>query len=322
MLESPRPEIALRVAAVRALTPQVKSFELVAADGGELPAFSAGAHIDVRVAPDLVRSYSLIDRPGRRDRYRIAVLREPAGSGGSARMHDTVRAGDVLAASPPENRFEIDEGGDEHVLIAGGIGIAPLLAIGERLLELGADFRLHYCTRTRADAAFGELVEERFGERVRFHHTGGDPARRIDVVELLRVRPPGTHVYVCGPRPMIDAARKAAQHWPIGTVHFELFGTGSDPTGFGENRPFEIELARSGKTLIVPADRSILDVLAANGIRVKSVCKDGFCGTCTVRLVSGKVDHRDGVLDEEQRAVSLQVCVSRAQPGERLVLKL
>jgi ferredoxin-NADP reductase len=312
------------VRSVRPVAPRITAFELVDPSGAQLPPFTAGSHVDVHLPNGLSRSYSLVNDSRERDRYEIAVLREEAGGGGSVWMHDNVRAGDTLEISAPANRFEIDEGGDHNILIAGGIGITPLLSMAARFDELGIDFTLYTCTRSREETAYADHMLERFGERVRFHHDGGLRERSLDVVELLRVRPPGTHVYVCGPPGLIAAVRAAAREWPQGTVHFELFGPLHAAGGAAqENRPFDVHLRRRNVTLHIPADKSILDVLTANGVRVRTVCNDGFCGTCTTRYVSGAVDHRDGVLGEDERAGLLQVCVSRAQAGsDVLVLDL
>jgi ferredoxin-NADP reductase len=238
-------------------------------------------------------------------------------------VHESLAPGQVLSISAPQNRFEIDEGGDHNILIAGGIGITPILSMAERFDELEIDYRLIYCTRSREDGAFCARIEERHGPRATLHHDGGLRERSLDVDALLRVREPGTHVYVCGPPGLIAAVRNAAREWPQGTVHFELFGAVRAGAGSAaENQPFDVHLKRRNVTLHVPADRSILDVLAANDIRVRTVCRDGFCGTCTTRYVAGNVEHRDGVLDEEGRKSLIQVCVSRALPGDTLVLDL
>jgi ferredoxin-NADP reductase len=311
------------VRSVDRVAPRIVSLELADPTGEALPEFSAGAHVDVTLPNGLVRSYSLLNDSRERNRYQIAVLREEAGGGGSAFIHENVHVGDLLSISAPANRFEIDEGGDHNILIAGGIGITPVLSMAHRLDELGIDFRLYYCTRTRAEAAFVEHLEERFGERVIAHHGEGASEQRLDVEQLLRVREPGTHVYVCGPPGLISAVRTAAKDWPQGTVHFELFGAvRADAGANAENKAFDVHLRRRNMTLHIPAERSILDVLTENGVRVRTVCNDGFCGTCTTRYVAGNVDHRDGVLDEEGRKSLIQVCVSRALPGDTLVLDL
>jgi vanillate O-demethylase ferredoxin subunit len=313
----------LVVRSVKAVTPRITSYELADPAGAELPAFTAGAHVDVTLPNGLVRSYSLLNDSRERNRYAIAVLREEAGGGGSAWMHDNVKVGDTLSTGAPANRFEIDEGGDHNFLIAGGIGITPILSMAERLDELGIDFTLYYCTRTRAETAFLEHLEERFGERVILHHDEGVREQSLDVANLLMHRAPGTHVYVCGPPGLIQGVRDAAKHWPGGTVHFELFGAVRAGTGANaENGPFDVHLKRRNVTYHIPADKSILDVLTADGIKIRTVCNDGFCGTCTTRYVAGNVEHRDGVLDEEGRKNLIQVCVSRALPGDMLVLDL
>ena len=315
--------IPVVVAESHACTARVTSFALHHADGGELPAFSAGSHIEVHLPNGLVRSYSLLNDSRERDRYQIAVLREPGGTGGSAWLHDNLRAGDRLSITPPANRFEIDEGGDEHILIAGGIGITPIMSMAHRLTELALPFRLYYCARASDDAAFVDEVHEHFGERVTMHYDGGNPANNLDLIGLLRDRAPGSHVYVCGPRGLISATRAAARDWPRGTVHFELFGTGVAAGALGnDDQPFDVRLKRRGTTVHVPAKTSLLDALGDAGVRVTAVCREGFCGTCTTRYVAGGVEHRDGVLDDEERRSVLQVCVSRARPGDTLVLDL
>jgi vanillate O-demethylase ferredoxin subunit len=227
----------LLVRHVEAVAPRIRAIELVDPAGALLPPFSAGAHVDVHLPNGLTRSYSLLNDSRERDRYEIAVLHEPEGGGGSAWVHANVREGDLLEVDAPANRFELDEGGDHHILIAGGIGITPILSMAARLDELRLDFRLYYVTRSRAETAFAERIAALVGDRLHLHHSGGDPARRLDVAELLRERPPGTHVYVCGPPGLISAVRAAAREWPQGTVHFELFGA-SRPAGgaSAENR--------------------------------------------------------------------------------------
>ncbi len=309
------------VADVVPQTARVTAFALRDPGGAPLPEFTAGAHVDVHLPRGLVRSYSLCGDARERDVYCIAVLREAGGAGGSAWMHERVRAGDTLMISPPVNRFEIDEGGDEHILIAGGIGITPIMSMAYRLDELALPFRLSYCARSAADAAFAAELTRRFGERVTLQLSGGDAARRIDLTALLADRAPGSHVYVCGPRGLIDATRAAARHWPRGTVHFELFGSGAAPA-VGEDRPFDVHLRRRRMDLSVPAGRSLLEALLEAGVGVTAVCHEGFCGTCTTRYVAGSVDHRDGVLDDDERKTSLQVCVSRGRAGDTLVLDL
>ncbi len=304
-------------------TTRVRRIELVAADAGALPAFTAGAHIDVELGNGEERSYSLLNDQGETHRYVLGVLREPSGRGGSVWMHDVLREGDIIRASAPSNNFRLSEAGDRHILIAGGIGVTPILSMAARLAELGHDYNLHYCARQHDDAGFADEIAARHAGRASFHFDGGDPSRGLDVISLLKTRPPAAHVYVCGPAGLIRATREAGREWPVGTVHFELFkGSEADVATRVANAAFEIVLKRAGKTLTVPADRSILDVLKDSGFRLKSLCREGVCGTCRVGVLSGKIDHRDDCLDDEDRDMALQACVSRAMSGETLVLDL
>lgn len=315
--------LELKVQHARSVTPRVRSFELVATDGADLPPFTAGSHIDVMLGNGEERSYSLLNNQDETHRYVLAVLREPDGQGGSAWVHDVLADGDILRSSPPSNNFKLSEGGDHHILIAGGIGVTPILSMATRLKGLGADYTLHYCARDKADAAFADEIAEQHAERAVFHFDGGNPARGLNLVELLASRPLAAHAYVCGPAGMIRAAREAGKDWPKGTVHYELFkGSEEDLETKEANEPFDIILQRTGKTLNIPADRSILEVLKENGYKVKTLCREGVCGTCRVELISGAVDHRDDCLEDDEREEALQVCVSRAMPGETLVLDL
>jgi vanillate O-demethylase ferredoxin subunit len=315
--------LELRVDRIRNATPRIRTLEFVAAAGADLPPFTAGAHIDVELGNGEERSYSLLNDQSETHRYVVAVLREADGRGGSTWMHDVLREGDVLRGSEPLNNFRLSEAGERHILIAGGIGITPIVSMAARLKELQRDYTVHYCAREPTEAAFSDEIATRHGERAKFYYDSGDPSRGLDVVSLLKTRPSATHVYVCGPAGLIRATREAGRDWPMGTVHYELFkGSEADIATRASNQPFDIVLKRASKTLTVPADRSILDVLKDNGFRVKSLCREGVCGTCRVGVISGKVDHRDDCLDDDDRDVALQVCVSRAMPGETLVLDL
>jgi ferredoxin-NADP reductase len=312
----------LDVRKLTAVTPSIREIELVAADGA-LPPFTAGAHIDVTLGNGEERSYSLLNDPVETHRYVLAVLREADSRGGSTFVHDHLREGDRLASTPPVNNFQINEAGENHVLIAGGIGITPLKAMTHRLTARGANFTLHYCARDRERAAYLDALTAALGERLHLHLDGGDPARGLDVAALLSKRPSAAHVYVCGPAGLIRAVREAARDWPKGTVHYELFrGAEADVAPRSSDQAFEITLARADKTLTVPADKSILEVLRTNGFKIKTLCKEGVCGTCRVGLLAGKADHRDEVLTDEQREHEIQVCVSRALPNQTLVLDL
>lgn len=313
----------LRVAHVDVITPRIRRVELQNADGGDLPAFTAGAHIDVELGNGEVRSYSLLNDPTERHRYVLGILREQDGLGGSAWVHDHLKSGDVLTAQPPSNDFPLDEEGETHILIAGGIGITPIVSMALRLASIGKNYTLHYCARSATEAAFLDDLIAKHGTKLKSYFDGGNPAAGIDLKSLLAVRPPAAHVYVCGPTGLIRSVREAAKGWPDGMVHFELFkGSAADTEPVSNDQPFDIVLKRANLTLTVPADKSILQVVRAAGIKVKTLCTRGTCGTCRVGLVSGKVDHRDEVLDDDEKDSFLQVCVSRAMPGETLVLDL
>ena len=301
----------------------IKVFELVRPDGGRLPFFTAGAHIDVETPAGVLRQYSLCNDP-RDDRcYRIAVLREATSRGGSASMHDRVRNGDRLTISRPRNHFPLDEEADRHLLIAGGIGITPLIAMVHRLLRTGADFHLHYCARdTEAAAFYGELRRPELADKVTFHFDGGDPRQGLDVTALLAEPEKNVHLYCCGPAGLMAAVGEAASTWPAGQLHFEHFS--GDPEQLAqENSAFEVEIASTGAVYTVPPEKSILSVLRDNGLEIDSSCEEGICGTCITGLLAGEADHRDMILSEAEKSANRQitVCCSRARSG-RLRLDL
>jgi vanillate O-demethylase ferredoxin subunit len=247
----------LRVRSITYLAEDVNGYELVDPNGRDLPRFEAGAHIGVRPGPadsggsdtdGTWRDYSLWNDPGERRHYCIAVLREKLGEG-SRRLHDSVRVGDTVEVTLPRNHFPLAQNAERHLLLAGGIGITPLMAMIAELKRRRADFRLHYCARSPERTPFREELDllAALG-RVVFHYDGGDPARGLDIALLLREAPAGTHLYYCGPRGLMEAAAAAASHWPAGTVHCEYFnGAGAAPPGRrADERPFVVRLAPSG----------------------------------------------------------------------------
>jgi len=211
----------LRIRSITYLAARVNGYELVDADGNDLPPFTAGAHISVRLLEGIVRDFSLWNDPAERTRYCIAVLRE---GGASSRLHEEVRAGNLAAVSMPRNNFPLAAAAERHLLIAGGIGITPIMAMIAELRRRRAEFHVHYCTRSPGETAFlDELAMLAALGRVQFHHDGGDPANGLDIAATLREWRPGTHLYYCGPAGMMAAAARASAHWPPGTVHFEFF---------------------------------------------------------------------------------------------------
>lgn len=308
----------LTISRKRMLTPQICELELRAPDGGALPSFDAGAHINVRTPDGMVRSYSLSNNPGEGDRYVIAVKREPDGRGGSRSMVDHTSEGDRLVVSPPSNAFPLVDA-SKYLLIAGGIGITPVLSMARCLADRGgANFRLIYCTRSAEDAAYmEELAAPAFAGHVTFHHDGGDPDKVYDFWPEFE-EPDKTHIYCCGPAPMLEEIRNLTGHWSSSQVHFEDF-TGVSSVG-GDARPFIVRRASTGERFDIPADRSILEVLRERGYDLSSSCESGTCGTCQTKLVSGLVEHRDLVLTPKARQTSMMICVSRAAGDSELVL--
>lgn len=300
----------------------IRSFELRHPDGAPLPQFEAGAHLLVDAAAGLVRQYSLCNDPAETHRYVIAVQREEAGRGSRAMFG--IAEGSALSVSAPRNHFRLDGGAAASLLIAGGIGITPIMAMVRTLERKGRPYRLHYCARSPARALFADrLAALPFGDKVRFHYDGGDPRNGLDVAAVLASPAPGTHLYCCGPAGLMQAVERAAVHWPAGCVHFEHFSAeGLEPVA-GTDRSFEIEIASTGQVIAVAPDKSILDALQAHGIKVESLCREGICGTCITGVRAGTPDHRDHVLDADEKAANdrIAVCCSRALSA-RLVLDL
>jgi vanillate O-demethylase ferredoxin subunit len=299
----------------------IDSFELGREDGAPLPAFSAGSHIDVHLPNGLVRQYSLCNDQAETHRYRIAVLREPASRGGSVAMHEQVKEGDAITISEPRNHFPLEHA-PHTLLLAGGIGITPLLCMAQRLNTAGASFELHYSTRSLARTAFqGEVAA--FGERTRLHLDDGDAGQKLDLPAVLAAQPAGTRLYVCGPSGFIDFVVQTAKSkgWPADRIHLEYFGAApQDTSGDGE---FQVRLASTGKTYTIPADKSITTALHEQGVEILVSCEQGVCGTCLTRVLEGECDHRDLYLTDEEKAANDQFtpCCSRAK-SKVLVLDL
>jgi vanillate monooxygenase ferredoxin subunit len=301
----------------------IASFELARADGAPLPAFSAGSHIDVQVPGGLTRQYSLCNDSGEQHRYRIAVLRDPASRGGSVAMHDAVSEGDVLHISEPRNHFPLHQA-RRSLLFAGGIGVTPLLCMAQRLAVIGADFALHYCTRSPGRTAFmAEIAASAFAGHVKFHHDDGPPSQKLNLQKLLAQPDPGTALYVCGPTGFIghvvDTAR--AHGWGGGQIHLEYFGAA--PQDHSADAAFEVKVASTGKTCTVAAGESVVQALRRNGVDILTSCEQGVCGTCITRVLDGVPDHRDLYFTDEEKAKNDQFtpCCSRSR-GKMLVLDL
>jgi ferredoxin-NADP reductase/uncharacterized iron-regulated membrane protein len=317
-------ELQARVKTISCETSEIKVFELDSANRAPLPAFTPGAHIDVWIDEDLVRQYSLCNGSDEKNRYVIAVKREPDSSGGSRAMHERIAEGDVLSISTPRNHFPLDLSATHHLLLAGGIGITPLLSMARKLQKLNASFALQYFARSVGHTAFhGFLSRPEFRGKVSFHYELEVGALRLYLHKLLWHRPQGAHLYVCGPRPFMDLVEEiATANWPPQTIHAEYFN--ANPMAHaGTRAPFEVMLALSGGTYSVSADKTIVQALGTRGIEIPTSCEQGVCGTCVTGLLDGEADHRDAFLTDAERRAGDKImpCVSRAR-SKLLVLDL
>jgi ferredoxin-NADP reductase len=293
-------------------------YEFVAADGRELPEFEAGAHVDVVIAPEYLREYSLAGDPADASRYVLGVQREAKSRGGSALMHRAFREGRRVFISRPRNNFPLVESATRTLLFGGGIGITPLLTMAHRLRALGRSYELHYSVRQRADAAFVKEVQELSGKT----HVSGEGSR-LKCEEAIPRFEAGFHLYTCGSAPYMDAifAAAQAQGWPEDALHKEYFSVPEPPDYV--NHPFTLRLQRSGKAIEVPAEISAIEALARAGIMVDTKCSDGICGVCATPYLAGEIEHRDYVLSAKERASKIIVCCSRAKhAGGEVVLDL
>lgn len=302
--------LQVRVAATRPEAERVRSYVLEGTEDA-LPGFAPGAHIDVHLPSGLVRQYSLIGGTGAGNSYHIAVLRELNGRGGSVEFHDRIECGSQLQISRPRNNFPLATATKRHVLIAGGIGVTPILSMMRALIEQGADWHLHYCIKDAASGAFLELLASPpFATRTTLHMDGGDPSRGMPVERVAEAeKGDGVHVYCCGPSGLMKRVEGAFQDWPRDCVHFESF-TAAVTTG--DDKPFEVEIASTGAVIAVAGNETILAALRRHGLDPPSLCTQGVCGTCVVDLLEGVADHRDSVLFENERSTKIATCCSRA----------
>ncbi|MFE2067065.1 PDR/VanB family oxidoreductase [Streptomyces sp. NPDC059467] len=283
--------------------------------GEELPGWEPGAHLDVLLGPELERQYSLCGNPGDRTAWRVAVLREPDGRGGSAYVHEQLGVGDKVRVRGPRNHFRL-EPASRYRFVAGGIGITPVLPMLAAAEAAGAEWTLLYGGRTRQSMAFTDELAQYGGERITV--APQDETGLLDLGPVLDDLPDGTLVYCCGPGPLLDAVEERC---PAGVLRVERFRPKEQPDG--EEREFEVVLAQSGRSLTVAPGVSVLDTVRAAGVEVLFSCTEGTCGTCETDVLEGTPDHRDSVLTEEERAAgeTMLICVSRCR-GERLVLDL
>jgi vanillate O-demethylase ferredoxin subunit len=313
-----------KVMQVRDEAIDIKSFELANAAGGALPPFTPGAHIDLHLGPGLVRQYSLCNGPRDVDTYRIAVKKEPASRGGSAALHTKIKVGDEIPISAPRNNFALKDHPGPAMLVAGGIGITPMISMARHLEIGGRPWSLQYFTRSIPHTAFHELLsEKRFLGKVTFHYAAEPDAVRAYLRRILWHRADDAELYLCGPRPFMDLVEStAAATWPPEAVNLEYFSADSAALA-GPRDTFTVKLARTGGDYVIPPDKSIVEALKEHGVEIETSCEQGVCGTCLTGVLEGEPDHRDVFLtDEEKRACDkMMCCVSRAK-SESLTLDL
>ena len=296
--------------------------DLIPVGGAKLPAFEAGAHVDIHIAPGLVRQYSLCSDPADSAVYRLGVLRDPASRGGSTSVYDTLLEGAEVQISAPRNLFPLASEARRSILIGGGIGITPMIAMAYALHAKGEDFELHYCGRSRSRSAFlDELQSAAFAERVHTHFDDEAPEQKLDMDRVLGHAEAGVHVYTCGPSGFMDwVIGESVKHgYADDQIHREYFQIEVDNSGAS----FEVVAARSGKTVQVAEGQTILEALADVGIQIEISCEQGICGTCLCDVLEGEPDHRDVYLtaDEKQANDQILVCCSRAK-SKKLVLDI
>ena len=316
--EAEKAPIAMRIAAIRDEADGIRSFALEPVDGRTLAEGAAGSHVEVHLPNGAVRQYSVVDHDPAANRYTIAVKRDDAGRGGSVAMH-MLKVGDEIAVSAPRNNFVLYETAPRFVLVAGGIGITPLLSMAHRLHGIGKPYELHVCARNEASLAFADdLARGPVARQVSVHFDGADGRSTLDADAVLGQHGPDDLLYICGPQAFMDWVRQAAlaRGWSNDQIRIESFAGAAGPQA--DDHAFRVTLASSGRTVEVGADRTIIDALALQGIEVPFACMQGTCGRCAVDIVKGEADHRDAFFSEEEKAENkhMCLCVSRARGKE------
>lgn len=296
-------------------------FELRALDDTPLPPFTAGAHIDVTLPNGAIRQYSLCNDPAQRDRYELGILLEPEGRGGSRSAHESLVVGSRVRIAHPRNLFALAPA-RHSILLAGGIGITPMLAMAAQLTREDRSFELHYCGRSASRMAFRDrMAASAYASRVYLHADDGAPEQRFDTASMLPAPDAGIHAYICGPRGFMDhvIATFVAKGWAEENVHVECFSAPpNDATNAGE---FEVQVGAGGPVIPVPADQSVAEALTRAGIEIPLSCEQGICGTCAIRVLEGEPDHRDMFFTEAEKAANdrFTPCCSRSH-SPRLVI--
>ncbi len=310
----------LRLSEVHSEADNINRFVFESIDGKPLPAWSAGAHLDLLVG-NYERKYSLCGRRDDRSKYELAVLKEETGRGGSKFIQENLKIGDLVRVRGPKNHFPLDESADDYVLVAAGIGITPIIAMADRLKELCKTYQIHYAGRSFDTMAFLNRLKSDHGKVL--HHYPSSEGRRLNICELVAASPKMAQIYACGPDRLLSELKVVSKVLPDYAVHIERFSAAGMPIDPSKERPFEIELRDSDLKLEVPAGRTVLDVLHSAGIDVACDCREGLCGSCEVQVLEGDIDHRDSVLSEDERTQNtrMMTCCSRAK-GKKLVLSI
>jgi vanillate monooxygenase ferredoxin subunit len=299
------------------------SFELVDPDGVELPAFSAGSHIDVTIPGGLLRQYSLCNSSSERHRYRIGVWKDPNSRGGSKALHEVVQVGDSLQVGLPRNRFRVPKSTKKAVLLARGIGLTPILSIADDLKSRSVPFELHYVFALMSPGAFESSIQaSSFAGNTKYYIEDSKQNRLLDPGAILADQPKDTQLFICGvdwwQDPIINTAKQKG--WPAERLHVERF-TAKVPAALLD-KVFQVKIASTGAVFRIPGDKTVTASLEESGVKIPTSCEQGLCGTCKVKILEGEADHRDKRLSAEQRdAGFFLACVSRAK-GELLVLDL
>lgn len=307
--------LIVRVQSISYQGDELNEYRLVSTNGEELPAFTAGSHIDIYFRDGRTRQYSLCGDEWHRDSYRIVVQREQNGKGGSRDIFEKVHVGRQLVISQPRNNFRL-VAADKYILIAGGIGITPIFSMAQHLAEEGKPFTLHYCTRSKERTALLSEIQHLCPEEsLHIYHDGGNPQHGVDLDAVLSEAQHGTHLYYCGPPGLMQAIARKSEHWPAGHVHAEFFAAPVAPAEASNNiadTGFDVIVNSTQQKFLVPADKSILEVLKSNGYDIPSSCEAGVCGTCSVQYIDGVPDHRDFILQDEEKAKNILICCSRS----------
>jgi len=302
----------------------VRCFELIAGDNSILPPFSAGAHIDVHIEPGLIRQYSLCNSEHESHRYLIAVKREQNGRGGSSRLHQLFATGSPATVSLPRNNFPLDLAQSDYLLIAGGIGLTPILAMAHALELANKAFTVHIFVRSEDFLPFGVTLSQLpFSRRIKIYYDSEKPLLERNITQIIGKPNINRSLYICGPGAFMSHIINAAtdQRWPKSAINFESFS--AEPAAKANNHPFELTLSRSNITLTVAADESIVDAVQRANITIPISCGQGMCGTCVCEVLEGEIEHRDSIFSDAEHANGRQLtaCVSRAK-GAQLILKL